>query len=332
MPSVSRALGRRELLTATPIPRSPYWVRVHRVAMACRFEVTLSGEDAAEIAAAQQALGEATRLDEQLSVFRDGSELTGVNRRAAQGPVAISRELFSLLMRCSALSGATGGAFDITTTPLSRCWGFLRREGRVPSAADVAAARALVGMAGVSLDAATHTVAFARPGTELNLGSIGKGYAVQRIARLLRTAGVRHALVSAAGSSVYALGGRGAWPIDITSRRIAGRRVARLRLRHGAMATSGAGEQYVDASGTRYGHVIDPRSGWPAQGIVSATVVTSNAADADALATAFLVGGETVARHYCEQRPGTLALLTRDDESSATSMIGGYDGVDVEEP
>ena len=332
MPPVPRALGRRELLTGTPAARSPYWIRVHRVAMACRFEVTLSGEDAAQIAAARQALGEAARLDEQLSVFREGSELTRVNRRAAEGPVTVSPELFALLEQCRALTGATGGAFDITTTPLSRCWGFLRRNGRVPADDDIAAARALVGMEGVSLDTRARTVSFARPGIELNLGSIGKGYAVQRIAWLLRRAGIRHALVSAAGSSVYALGGRGAWPIDITSRRIAGRPVARLRLRHGAMATSGAGEQYVDASGGRYGHVIDPRSGWSAQGLLSATVIASNAADADALATACLVGGEPVARRYCQQQPGTLALLTRDDEFPTTLTIGGCDGVEVEEP
>jgi thiamine biosynthesis lipoprotein len=201
----------------------------------------------------------------------------------------------------------------------------------VPTPDAIAAARELVGSAHLQLDAKSRTVRFARPGMELNLGSIGKGVAVQHIAALLKRAGLRHALVSAAGSSVYALGRRGSWPIALTSRRAPAGSIARLFLRHGAMATSGIGEQYVDAHGRRYGHVIDPRTGWPAQGLASVTVVTSNAAVADALATAFLVGGETLARRYCAEHPNTMAVLMPDASRGRTSVVGRYAGVEVEE-
>jgi thiamine biosynthesis lipoprotein len=331
IPVNQQALDRRELLTSRPRPRSPYWVRVHRAAMACRFEITLSGEDAASVGAAQTALREAARLEDQLSVFRDSSELTAVNRQAAHAPVRVSAELYEILGRSVELSRATDGAFDITSTPLSRCWGFLRRNGRVPGPAMIAAARALVGMSAVRLDPGARTVAFSRPGIELNLGSIGKGHAVQRIAEALKRSGVRHALVSAAGSSVFALGGRGGWAVDVTSRRVARGVLARLRLRNRALATSGAGEQYVDADGTRYGHVLDPRTGWPARGLLSASAIASDAASADALATAFLVGGEDLARRYCGAHPGTMALLTRDDEAATTLVIGRSAGVEVEQ-
>ena len=329
MSNAPRPLGRRELLTAAPRSPSPCWLRVHRAAMACRFEVTLSGEDAAHIGAAQHALREAARLDAQLSVFRDTSELTRVNRRAYQDAVPVSRDLFSLLRRCHELHAATDGAFDVTSTPLSRCWGFLRREGRLPPQEAIDAARSLVGMSAVRLQPSSRTVVFDRAGLELNLGSIGKGYAVQRIAAALKRAGLRHALVSAGGSSVYALGGRDGWSVDVTSRR-AGRRLARLRLRHGAMGTSGAGEQYLDVNGTCYGHVLDPRTGWPARGLLSVTVVTANAAAADALATAFLVGGEDLARRYCATHAGTMVLLTPDDEGGGTTVIGTSAAVEVE--
>jgi len=326
-----RSLRRRELLTGAVRAESPYWIRVHRRAMACRFEVTLSGEDVGAIDVAQQALAEATRLEEQLSVFRDASELTAVNRGAAESPVPIGPELFDLLQRCRELHDATDGAFDVTSTPLSRCWGFLRRAARVPDDEALAAARALVGSTHVCLDSARRTVSFGRRGMELNLGSIGKGYAVQCIADRLKRAGLRHALVSAGGSSVYALGRRGPWPITLVSRRVSQRPIARLSLRHGAMATSGSGEQFVDGEGKRYGHVLDPRTGWPAQGLASVTVITSDAASADALATGFLVGGESLVRRYCAEQPGTMVVLAPEDGAGRTTVIGEYAGVEVEE-
>ena len=356
--------------------------------MACRFEVTLSGEDAGGVPAARQALVEATRLDERLSVFLETSEISGLNRRAADGAVPVSAELFALLRHCERLHAGTDGAFDITSTPLSRCWGFLSREAQVPDADAIASARAQVGMEAVELDEAAGAVRFRRPGMELNLGSIGKGYAVDRIAAVLGAAGVRHALVSAGGSSVRALGGRGGgWRVDVTSRAAGPHPIARLRLRAAALSTSGVGEQWVrgsdrgktgvrpgteqpaaakwaenlgDGAGSdqgqtgvrpgtdpaasprpdaqpapaatplRYGHVIDPRTGWPAQGLTCATVVTTDAARADALATAFLVGGEALARQYCDAHPGTLALLMP-DEATRPLVIGSHPGAHVEE-
>lgn len=326
---------------AAPLPEDDggHWIRVYRAAMACRFEVTLAGEDARHVPAARDALSEADRLEAALSVFRETSDLTRINRHAALEPVGIDPELFALLARCRELHAETGGAFDITSTPLSRCWGFLMRQGRLPSAADLAAARACVGMDAVTLtgsrDQASpeRTVAFKRPSIELNLGSIGKGYAVQCMADYLAARGVRHALVSAGASSIVALGGRGwGWSIDLCARHGAqAMRLARLYLRNGALGTSGAGEQSVEIDGRRYGHVLDPRTGWPASGVRSASVVTRHGATADALATAFLVGGADLARAYCAAHPDTLALITVEG-ASRPELIGAFPGVVVEDP
>jgi thiamine biosynthesis lipoprotein len=194
----NRLISRRALLTLDvdrPAPAAR-WLRVSRTAMACRFDVTLPASAARHIDAARAALDEAERLEAALSVFRSSSELSRINRGAAASTVAATEDLFALLRRCEALHAATGGAFDITSTPLSRCWGFLERKGRVPSAGDIEAARRRVGMNRVRLDADTRTVRFADPGIELSLGSIGKGYAVDRLAALLRRRGVTRALVS----------------------------------------------------------------------------------------------------------------------------------------
>jgi thiamine biosynthesis lipoprotein len=268
--------------------------------MACRFEVVLPGEQAHLLTAARTALNLADRLEARLSVFRDTSELSHINRLAADGAVTVHPGLFELLERSARLHAATGGAFDITSTPLSRCWGFLCRAGQMPTDEAIAAARSTVGMHLVDLDDAAGTVRFKRPGVELNLGSIGKGYALDAMARKLRRLGVRDALISAGGSSIVAIGAdRGGWPVDLTSNLCAGRRLARLRLHDGAMATSGAGEQFVVVGGRRYGHVIDPRTGWPAAGVLSATIITREASVADALATACLIDGERLASRYC---------------------------------
>jgi len=330
----SRALSRRELLSfdfASPDETAAHWIRVHRRAMACRFEVTLSGEDARHVPAARDLLDEVDRIESSLTVFRETSDLVRLNRAAGHGPVAVDAALFALLRLCRELHGRTGGAFDITTTPLSRCWGFLRREGRLPSAEEIAAARALVGMEAVELDEAARTVRFARPGMELNLGSIGKGHALGQVAAQLRRHGVRHALLSAGGSSVVAVGGRGAgWVVDLRSRLVSRDRLARLRLRDVAMSTSGAGEQFVEVGGTRYGHVLDPRTGSPASGVLSASVVAADGAVADALSTAFLVGGIGLARQYCADHSGTLALVTPDDGTERPRVFGHCPGATLE--
>ena len=331
---MSPTLSRRQLFTLdldSRRPRSSHWIRVHRTAMACRFEVTLSSEDAQHVSVARRALDEADRIEAALTVFRDSSELARVNRTAAAAPVTVDEEIFDLLRLCDELSHATGGAFDVTSTPLSRCWGFLRREGRLPSAGEIDAARARVGANLVVLDSAARTVAFARDGVELNLGSIAKGYALGRMAQVLAAAGVSDALISAGGSSVLALGGRDeGWTIDVKSRHAGNEPLARLRLRRRtALATSGAGEQFVQVGGVRYGHVIDPRTGWPARGVLSVSVVADDPAVADALSTAFLVGGAALAEAYCAQNPEILVLLTPDDGTGRPCMIGSHRGVEI---
>jgi thiamine biosynthesis lipoprotein len=304
------------------------WIRVHRRAMACRFEITLAAEDGAFVPAAMTALDEIDRLEDELSVFRETSTVSALNRRAAYQPVVVARHVMDLLADCQRLHHETGGAFDITATPLSRCWGFLRRDGRVPDPDAIEAARALVGFDAVQLNRDDGSVSFGRPGIELNLGAIGKGYALDRASLGLRMSGVAHALLSAGRSSLLAMGGRGeGWLIDLVSPLLAGGAIAGFWLRNAAVGTSGVGEQFVIADGHRYGHVIDPRTGWPANGVVSASVVASDAASADALSTAFFIGGIELARRYCAEHRDLLALITPDDGSERPIVIGGHPGV-----
>jgi thiamine biosynthesis lipoprotein len=314
-------LTRRALLSfPRPQPGATeegYWLHLGRPAMACRFEITLPSELERHLDAAQAALDQVDRLEDQLSIFRPTSELSLINQEAAARPVPVEADLLALLRRCRELHALTGGAFDITSTPLSRVWGFLRREGRVPSAEELAEARAAVGMEQVHL-ADDGTVRFARAGVSLNLGSIGKGYALDRVAEGLRVSGVSTALLAAGSSSVLAVGsgpGGHGYEVGLRDPRDHQRRLGTVRLAGSALGVSGVGEQSFAADGRRFGHIIDPRTGWPVEGRLYVAVVAPDAALADALATAFFVGGRGVAERYVSAHPQVSVLLMDDDSS-----------------
>jgi thiamine biosynthesis lipoprotein len=274
-------------------------------------------------------LDEIDRLEARFSVFRDSSEASFVNSEAAKAPVAVSQELFDLLTLSKQLFEATDGAFDITSGPLTRCWGFLRRHGRLPSQDELDHAIKVVGSDKLFLDDATRSVRFARQGMEINLGSIGKGYALDSAADVIRTE-VGTALLNAGSSSMRAIGkgerGDG-WLVGLRNPRSKLRRLGVLRLRDCALSTSGSEEQFFEHQGQRYSHIIDPRNGWPASGVTSVSVIAPTAALSDALATAFFVGGRQLAEHYCETHEEVLVIML-ETHTGAPIAFGHSSGCD----
>jgi thiamine biosynthesis lipoprotein len=309
-------LSRRALLSL-PRPKAPatkegFWLHLARPAMACKFEITLPSELGEHLDAAQAALGAIEQLEEQLSIFRDSSELSFINRAAAAGPVPVEERLYLLLEQCQQIHALTRGAFDITSTPLSRVWGFLRRQGRLPTEQELAEARARVGMQHVQLDPEARTVRFEREGMALNLGSIGKGYALDRVAAQMREAGVGTALLTAGASSVLALGdgpdGEG-FMVGLRDPFTHDQRMGTVRLRSAALGVSGSGEQNFVVDGKRYGHILDARTGWPVVDRAYVAVVAPTAAVADALATACFVGGRHTAEAYVADHEEVSVLM-----------------------
>lgn len=326
------AVSRRQLFSRRANARSPgAWMHVSRPAMACRFEIAVAAEDPGGVAAASAALDEVDRLEDRLSVFREDSEISRINRTAHDTPIVSSPAVIALLEACARLHRDTGGAFDPTSGPLTHCWGFFRRAGRIPQPEALSAARASVGMSHVRIDARSCLVSFARPGVELNFGSIGKGYALEYAARTLARHGVRTALLSAGGSSVLALGAAGheSWRVGLRDPRMRHRRWAVLHLSNAALATSGSGEQFFESGGRRYGHILDPRTGWPVNGRLAVTVVASSAHQADALSTAFFVGGRELAETYCAAHENVLALI-HDADGPVPAVVGSHSRCRVE--
>lgn len=299
----------------SPTPgNSAYVVRYSRRAMACQFEVLLPAGEAPASEAAVAALDLVEALERQLTVYRDDSEIAQLNRTAHEAPREVEPKLFELLAFAEQLHQETEGAFDLTAGPLIKTWGFYRRAGRLPSEEEIAAARQRVGMRYVRLDAAQHAIQLLREGVELNLGAIGKGYAVDRAAETLRVAGLERFAWTAGQSSVLCAGdefpdqpGAG-WQVGVGHPLQPGRRLGSLRLRNRALATSGSGVQFFRVGERRFGHILDPRSGWPAEGVLSVTAVTPSAAWSDALSTALYVLGPERGAEYCQAHPQTGAL------------------------
>jgi thiamine biosynthesis lipoprotein len=281
------------------------------------YTIAAYGEDRRQLeTAVAQALEEARRLDQMLSNYQPDSEWSQVNRLAASRAVHVSEELFRLLSACAKYSRESEGAFDITVGPLMKVWGFYKGSGHLPHRAEVRGALGHVGYQNILLDSTAQTVRFAREGVEMDPGGIGKGYAVDRMADLLRQSGVRRALVSAAGSSIYAIGtppGLPGWSANIKNPKDTSRSVATVWLKDESMSTSGNYEKFFHAEGRLYSHIMDPRTGYPSMGMLSTSVVAPRTIDSEAWAKPYyILGRQWAANHrkkdvrvfFCEDKPG----------------------------
>ena len=295
-------------------------VSVRRRAMACEFEAQLAASrDDGSMEHVFAALDLVEALEAQLTIYRDDSEVSQINQRAGEQPVAVEPRLFGLLQQAQRFHEETGGALDITSGPLSEVWGFSRREGRVPSEEQIEAARGRVGMQHVELDASRETIAFRQPGVSINFNSVGKGYALDRMAELLAANDVDDFLLQGGKSSVLARGNQPGgdgpgWRVGVRHPLRPEERMGEIVLQNQSLSTSGAGTQFFIRRGQRYGHILDPRTGRPADGLYSVTVLAPTATEAEGLSTAFYVMGAQKAAEYCGSRPEIAALLVAPGE------------------
>ena len=283
------------------------------MSMACAYAILAYGEDGGALPGIlEAALDEVDRIDRLMSHYKPESPLSRLNREAAAGPAAVEPELFDFIAESLRYSRESDGAFDITVGPLMKTWGFFRGGGRLPTAEELAEVRGRIGYTHVVLDPRARTIRFDRPGMELDLGGIAKGYAVDRVVALLRRAHVAAALVSAGGSTIYALGappGRDAWDVDIQDPAGGGRVALTVPLKDRALSVSGRAEKSFERDGIVYAHIMDPRTARPVQGILSVAVLTSTGTAGDALDDAFFVEGVERTRSDLRLRPGTDAIF-----------------------
>jgi len=296
---------------ASPFHAGPT-IRLGSRAMACEFDVIFNPHTAGGLAIASEVLTLVDQLEDQMTVYRDESELSRLNRLASHQPVPVEPRLFELLQRAKSLAEDTGGAFDPTSGPLVALWNRCKQELRLPTESELAETLASCGIRHLEFHPEDSCLAYTHPAVSLNLGAIGKGYALDRSAELLDQSGFQDWLIHGGQSSILARGkhlDRPGWPVGIRNPQMPERLIATLLLKDRGMATSGSGTKFFRLAGNRYGHIIDPRTGLPAEGMLSVTVMTPDAASADALSTAFFVLGVEKSLEFCHNHGQIQAIL-----------------------
>lgn len=310
---------------------NPRIVHATCYAMGTEFEFWLCNydDDVAHLQAiAETAMHELEQLERRLSIFIPDSDINWINTSAANEPVRIDEQLFSLLVNAKRLWAETDGAFDITIPPLLTCWNIYNGSGRLPSDEEINKALQCVGMEHVILSEHERTVAFDIPEIMLDLGGIGKGFAIDYIVGLLREYEIDAALIHGGWSTIYALGAppnEGAWTVRLPHPKDASLEIATFRLRDMSISSASILSKAFTIGERIYGHVIDPRTGYPVDELLSAIAIAPTATESDALSTAFLVLGFDGAHRYCKRRNDVGAILFKwdsDCEDLSTHQLG----------
>jgi len=303
-------------LAGTPADATLKRLEVDVNAMGTNYTIVLYGDDGNRLqAAADDASEEVRRLDGVLSNYIETSEWSQLNKLASKQAVKVSPEDLKLLSDCIEYGRESDGAFDITVGPLMKIWGFYKGTGHLPHRAEIRGALALVGYQNILLDPANNTVRFAKEGVEIDPGGIGKGYAVDKMVDVLKADGITSAFVSAGGSSIYGLGSppheRG-WRVTIRDPKDASKTVAEVWLNNNSLSTSGNYEKFFYAEGKIWSHIMDPRTGFPAEGMLSTSVVAPRTLDSEAWTKPYYIRGrEWAERHkhfgfqvlFCPDKP-----------------------------
>lgn len=299
---------------------------ISKAAMACEFEVLLNERQyplGVEVAFECMELIE--HLEDLLSVYRASSQFSKINQFGGERSVLVDSKTLELIMLAQAAFTWTDGCFDMTAGSLSETWGFSRRQGAMPTPQQIDAALEVVGTEYVQVDEVQSTVRFTRPGVKLNPGGIGKGYALDRAAKILLRKGIDDFMIHGGLSSIVARGKRqGAnpdWTVALKHPWRTEELIETIPLRNQAIGTSGSGKQFFHFGGKRYSHIIDPRSGWPAQQMMSVTVICPSCAIADAIATGLFVMGVEKSIQFCERFSDIAAVLIYQDPKSGSQRI-----------
>jgi len=287
--------------------------RFSHQAMATTFEIFILYNDAHYASqAAFAAFAELDRLEAELSRFIENSDISRINNLGVNQPLLIGADAFECLQLCAYMYNETSGAFDITIGLLYDCWLDEDKAKRSPSKEQLNQASRRTGSFLFELDQTEHTAQVLTDSVKIDLGGIGKGYAIDRMASLLHEWSIDTALIHAGYSSVLALGSPPAakgWPVTISDPGNRKKTLARLDLHNRA----------ISGSGLQKGrHIIDPRSACPAEGKLAAWACAPDAAAADALSTAFMVMSPNEIEQYCLSHPDTLAVVVvKEQEAKA---------------
>lgn len=297
------------LLALATLPVRAEWYSDTQQKMGTRIEIQIWAESEADaLPRIAAGMAEFDRIESWMSTYRDESEISRVNRLAAQEPVKVSAELFGIVQRSLELSVLSDGAFDITFDSVGRLYDF--RAGVRPDSVEIEKNLPSINYRHVVLDAIASTIRFTEEGTRINLGGIGKGYSCDRVADLLRKAGVESGRVNAGGDTRLIGDRQGKpWIMGIRDPDAGDRWVTRLALDNEAISTAGDYERFFEEDGVRYHHIINPKTGDSARGVRSVTVIGPDATMTDGLDNAVFILGTERGLALIDATPGYAAVV-----------------------
>ncbi|MGB7842277.1 MAG: FAD:protein FMN transferase [Salinimicrobium sp.] len=289
--------------------------------MGSRFEITVVANNETEAEKQiQLAVGEIQRIEKLISSWDPSSQTSEINRNAGLKPVKVDKELFSLIERSIKISNITDGAFDISYASMDKIWKFDGSMTSMPSEEEIKASVSKVGFQNIILDKENSTVFLKNPGMKIGFGAVGKGYAADRAKELLIQEGVPAGIINASGDmNTWGKQPDGReWMVAITNPMNKNKTFALLPLKQGAVVTSGDYEKFVNFNDTRYAHIINPKTGYPATGIISVSVFAPKAELADALATSVFVLGKEIGLNRINQLPKVECIIV-DENGNITA-------------
>ena len=321
--------------TVSQSRQSSYLEYYSKNAMACEFEIYFNLHQYRQAGiATMEAFQLIDLLEDQLTIYRDHSELSQLNRTAFEHEITVEERLFELLSLAKKIFQDTDGAFDITSGPLTKLWGFEKRQGKLPSESQIQQILPSIGSDQFQLSSSSSTIKFESADLKLNLGGIGKGHALDRVRELFQTRNVADFVIHGGQSSVLANGNASGqqtgkssspvntqpdtqlgWTVGISHPTLPGQRFAEVYLTDQALGTSGTARQGFYHQGKKYGHIIDPRTGWPSDKYLSTTVISKSAALSDALATAFFVMPLESIQTYCDRNTEVSTILLTENKN-----------------
>jgi thiamine biosynthesis lipoprotein len=304
-------VGARAGTPSAATAQSADTTRAYRYMMGTSVQVEALGGDAGtRRAAIEEAFSAIAEVDRLMSNYRDDSELAAINRAAWREPVRVSDPMLAVLQAAARVSAASSGAFDITVGPLVRLWGFHDKQPHLPSPAELAAVRPIVDYRKLLIDPAAHTVRFAQPGMELDLGGIAKGFAVELAASVLRVRGLG-GFIDAVGNQ-YLLGtppGKHRWSVGVKNPDALDRMLGVIDTAEISVSTSADYANFLTASGRTYGHILDARTLQPSDAALSVTILSRDGTLADAMSKAAFILGPEAGIALIDSTPGLAGVI-----------------------
>ncbi len=290
--------------------------------MGSRFDITVVAKDST-IANSyiEDAISEITRIEKLISSWDAESQTSLINKNAGIEPVKVDRELFDLIERALQISKITDGAFDISFASVDKIWRFDGSMTQKPTEEEITNSVAKIGYQNIVMDKENQTVFLKLTGMKIGFGAIGKGYAADKVRTMLKKNGVTAGIINASGD-LTAWGHQpdgSDWMIGITNPLNKNKVFSWFPIVDAAVATSGNYEKFVEFDGVKYGHIIDPRTGYPATGLVSVTIFANSAELCDALATSIFITGTEIGINIIDQIKGVECIVVDDKNKIHTS-------------